>query len=76
MTPDQPDEDGEQLITKSAATFMIPQALLEDMQSFGDMGDLLGKALRGEIKLNPPPKPRYHRRLACCQDMTAASTGG
>lgn len=64
-TPDEPDDAGEQLITKSAATFMIPQALLEDMQSFGDMGDLLGKALRGEITFNPPPQPRYHRCLAC-----------
>ena len=64
MTPDQPDDDGEQLITKSAATFMIPPALLEDMQGF-DFGAPLAKALRGEIVFKPPPEPPYHRCLAC-----------
>jgi hypothetical protein len=66
MTPDQPG-DGEQLFTKSAATFMIPQALLEDMQSFGTdiIDDYLGKALRGEIETRPPVKPPWHRCAFC-----------
>jgi hypothetical protein len=57
---DQPDEA--QLITKNAATFMISQELLDD---YADMGDLIGKALRGEIELKPLPEPKRHRCLAC-----------
>ena len=58
MSADEP----ELLVTKAAATFIVPTALMED---FAGTGDLLGKALRGEIELKPPPEPRYHRCLAC-----------
>jgi hypothetical protein len=62
MTPDPPDEPGELLITRQKTQILIPQELLDD---YADMGDLLGKALRGEIQLEPLPEPRYHRCLAC-----------
>jgi len=44
---------------------LIQSALLEDLQGYAGMGELLGKALRGEIQLKPPPPPRRHRCLAC-----------
>jgi hypothetical protein len=62
MTPGQPGEGDELLITKQSATILVPQALIDD---YADMGDLIGKALRGEIELKPLPEPRYHRCLAC-----------
>ena len=59
---DRLDEAGDQLITKSSAMLLVPQALIDD---YADMGDLIGKALRGEIELKPPPAPPWHRCLAC-----------
>lgn len=50
------------LLDKRSGTFMVPAALLDD---YADMGDLLGKALRGEIELKQPEPPRRHRCLAC-----------
>lgn len=55
-------EHSELMITKSATTFMVPTELLDD---YADMGDLLGKALRGEIELKPPPEPERHRCVVC-----------
>jgi hypothetical protein len=45
-----------------SATFLVPQALLEDM---ADMNDLLDKVFRGEIELKPSLPPKRHRCLAC-----------
>lgn len=55
----------EPLAVKSSATALIPQALLEDLGAMDDMSDLLGKALRGEIHLKPPPDPERHRCVLC-----------
>jgi len=67
MTPDHPAEaDGELFYTKSAATFMIPPALVEEMQqNYGGIDDWLGRALRGEIEPRPPQKPPWHRCPFC-----------
>ena len=62
--PPPTEAEGEVLFTKSAATFMIPQELLEDMQGF-DVSDWLRKALRGEIEPRPPVKPSWHRCVFC-----------
>jgi hypothetical protein len=62
MTPGQPDEAGELLFTRQKTQILIPQVLLDD---YADMGDLLGKALRGEIEFKPPPEPPWHRCALC-----------
>lgn len=59
---DQPDETP--LVTKSAATFLVPQQLLDDYAGF-DMADILRRALNGEQVFQPVPPPRRHRCLFC-----------
>ncbi len=58
-------EEPELLVTKPSATFLVPQQLFEDLAGMGDIGDLLGKAMRGEIEFRPSPPPRRHRCIAC-----------
>jgi len=41
--------------------FLVPPVLLDD---YADMGDVLAKALRGEISLKAA-EPVWHRCLAC-----------
>jgi len=56
--------DGEpaQLLAPHAFLLNVSQELLDDCAG---MGDLIGKALRGEIELKPLPEPKRHRCLAC-----------
>lgn len=56
------DEQPELLVSKQAATYLVPPALLAE---YAGMDDLLGQVLRGEIELKPPPEPHRHRCLAC-----------
>jgi hypothetical protein len=61
---DDPDSLSLQ-VEKKSATFLVPQALLEDYADSGNLGELLVKALSGEIELKPPPPPKRHRCIAC-----------
>lgn len=54
----------ELLVRRASAAAEIPQTLLDDLGGV-DYADLLGKAMRGEITLRPPPPPRRHRCIAC-----------
>ena len=56
------EDEPELLITENAMQIDVSEELLAD---YGDLGDLIGKALRGEIQFRPVPEPRYHRCLAC-----------
>jgi hypothetical protein len=55
------EDRSEPVAVKSSATYLVPQALLED---YAGMGDVLVKAMRGEIQLNPV-RPPWHRCLFC-----------
>jgi hypothetical protein len=56
------EQEPELMAAKVSATLLVPQELLDD---YADTGDLIGRALRGEIQLKPIPAPRYHRCLFC-----------
>lgn len=54
------------MITGQKMQYLIPVALAQQLQEdYGDMSDLLGKALRGEIEFKPPPPPPWHRCVFC-----------
>jgi hypothetical protein len=55
-------EQEPELLMKNAMQIDVSEELLED---YAGMSELLGKALRGEIRLKPLPPPRRHRCLAC-----------
>ena len=49
----------------ASAIMNVSQELLDDSAGMGDIGEWLGKAMRGEIEPRPPRKPERHRCLAC-----------
>jgi hypothetical protein len=57
------DESAPSAEVRSAA-LLVPQALIDDYAGM-DIGDWLGKAMRGEIEPKPPQPPKRHRCLAC-----------
>ena len=66
MTTPAPDDEPVLAVTKISAGFLVPPALLAELDLDGfDVTGLLGRALNGEQVFSPPPPPPWHRCLAC-----------